>query len=673
MVKLRELVPVDRDGRVDAQRWLALLREEGPVDPDELAARAVTMVRALPAGDELLQTGIEFADLARTLRLDSASLAAALLYRPHRVGALSLEEIRQGVSADAAGLVGSVARMADSSLLEMSSSRMQSSEARDQVENIRRMLVSMIDDARVAMLKLAERVVALRAAKSAPEERKRRIAQEALQIFAPLANRLGVWHLKWELEDLALRYLEPDVYRALAKQLDGRRTERESQVTEIARSVEERLRAHGIDATVHGRAKHIFSIWKKMRAKNVGLNEVYDQRAIRVIVPTLGQCYSALGVIHTQWQHIPTEFDDYIAVPKENGYRSIHTAVVGDDGKTLEVQIRTPEMHEEAELGVCAHWIYKDGRREDDNYRRKMDWLRRVVEARSGPDQAGAENLGVELLQSIREERIFVYTPKGHVLDLTTGATPIDFAYRVHTEIGHRCRAARVDGEGVALNTPLKTGQRVEIVTGEQVEPRRDWLEGHLACVATSRAKEKIQEFFRSRSAVANEREGMKRLEAVLGRIGVVLPRPAQLQRHAANLGYADVQEFLRAIAVGECQSLQFVTELAGVSRGPAQLSLLPGFEGTLRERYAIDVSARNRDGLLLDITSVLKRAGASLQSDRGSVDPNTDLARISLTLSLSTLVELALIIDGLRMIPDVIDARRVELQSSLERDRFDV
>jgi len=671
MVKLREFVPVDGNGRVDADRWLTWVGEDGVVDDDGLVSRAVAVVEALPEGQALLQTGIELADLVLSLKLDSAAVAAALVYRACRAGALSLADIEQALSADVAALVGSVARMADSSLLEMSSSKMQSSEASDQVENIRRMLVSMIDDARVAMLKLAERVVALRAAKAASEERKRRIAQEALQIFAPLANRLGVWHLKWELEDLALRYLEPDVYRAIAKQLDGRRAEREQQVAEIAGSIEDRLRSHGIDARVHGRAKHIFSIWKKMRAKNIGLNEVYDQRAIRVIVPTLGQCYSALGVIHTQWQHIPTEFDDYVAVPKENGYRSIHTAVVGDDGKTLEVQIRTPEMHEEAELGVCAHWVYKDGRREDENYSRKMDWLRRVVESRAGAGRGSPEDLGEELRQSIREERIFVYTPKGHVLDLTSGATPIDFAYRVHTEVGHRCRGARVDGENVALNTPLKTGQRVEVVTAEQAVPRRDWLEGHLACVATSRAKEKIQEYFRARPEAVNEREGMKRLEDILGRLGIVLPRSAQLELHAANLGFQGLGEFLRAIAVGDCQTLQLVAEIGGVTRAPAQLSLLPGREGDVRERFAIDVSARNRDGLLLDITSILKRAGVSLQSNRGSIDPATGLARISFTIFLATLVELALIIDGLRQIPDVIDARRVELQSSLERDGF--
>jgi len=671
---LREQIPFDDDGQVDADAWLEGIQESGVADPEHVVASALAMVRALDSPDMALTTrGVQLAALVVALKLDARCVAAALVYRCHRLGRYSLPQIADGTSAEVAGLVESVARMADSSLLEMSSSPMQASEARDQVENIRRMLVSMIDDARVAILKLAERVVALRSAKTASEERKRRIAQEAMLIFAPLANRLGVWHLKWELEDLALRYLDPDVYKALAKQLDGRRAEREAQVAEIAASVQARMAERGIEATVFGRAKHIYSIWKKMRSKNVGLDEVYDQRAIRIVVPDIGQCYSALGVVHTEWQHIPREFDDYIAVPKENGYRSIHTAVISDDGKTLEVQIRTPEMHEEAELGVCAHWAYKDGRREDESYAEKMNWLRRVVEWQDETQEHGGRDpISEELQHRVREERIFVYTPKGHVLDLTTGATPVDFAYRVHTEIGHRCCAAKVDGLSVALNTPLRTGQRVEIVTDEVAAPQRDWLETHLHYVASTRAREKIQDWFRSRSLQQNLQAGKLMLERLLGRLLIPIPDDEALAELAHALGCGNSEDFLLALSVGDCHGLDVVAEISGEREAPTQLTLLPESRLRNRETFTVDISAHDREGLLLDVTTFLKDSKVSLHSNSGSVDPSSGVARMVLELQVSSLVELAVVIDGLRQIPDVFAARRVENQVTRGRGLVD-
>ncbi len=663
MVKLAATLPLKGDGSPDPAAWQRSLTAAGLEDPQQLVPRALALLDASPRRDVLLARGIELANLVFSLKLDAPSAAAALLYRLHRSGELSLDDLETRCSKEVAALVGSVARMADSSLLEMSSSKMQAVDARDQVQNIRHMLVAMIDDARVAILKLAERVVALRAAKTAPDARKRRIAQEALMIFAPLANRLGVWHLKWELEDLALRYLDPDVYRALAKQLDGRRAEREAQVAEIAEAVQQRLHERGIEAQVYGRAKHIFSIWKKMRAKNVGLDEVYDQRAVRVIVPDIGQCYSALGVVHTEWQHIPTEFDDYVAVPKENGYRSIHTAVIGDDGKTLEVQIRTPEMHEEAELGVCAHWAYKDSAGEDDTYAEKMSWLRRVVELQDDGHLNLQDALGEELRQSVQEERIFVYTPKGHVLDLTTGATALDFAYRVHTEVGNHCVAARVDGKDVALNAPLETGQRVEIVTNARSKPKRLWLEHHLAFIATGRAREKLQDYFRSLDQAASEDVARTLLESTFARIGESLPQGRALERLAQRLGFTGSAELLRAVAVGEVQTLDVVGELTGAPEVPSQLALLPDVSDVPKERFAIEISAHDRAGLLLDVTSCLRDAGVSLDSNSGSTDASTQIARIAINVQLTGLSELLVVVDALRQIPDVIDARRSELQ----------
>ncbi len=669
MVKVSDTIPRNAAGEVDATGWLELLEADGG-DRQRLVSAALEQVAGLSERrDELLGKGIELANMLIALNMDDESVAAAVLYRPVRAGLHDLDGVASAVSPAVAELLSAVLRMADSSLLELSNSRMQSSESRDQVENIRRMLVSMIDDARVAVIKQAERVVALRSAKTGSETRKQRIAREALYVFAPLANRLGVWHLKWELEDLALRYLEPDVYKALAGQLDGRRAEREDQVAEIALYVEQRLRERGIEATVQGRAKHIFSIWRKMRAKNVRLDEVYDQRAIRIVVPDIGQCYSALGVVHTEWQHIPREFDDYIAVPKENGYRSIHTAVIGEDGKTLEVQIRTPEIHEEAELGVCAHWSYKEGESEDTPYAQKMNWMRQVVDWQdSAPVHGRGEPIGYELHHAVREERIFVYSPKGHVLDLTTGATPVDFAYRVHTQVGHRCRAARVDGEPVLLNVPLVTGQRVEILTGERDEPQREWLDAHMGFVRTSRAREKIQEWLRARPEEVNARAGQEMIERYLGRLSVPQPSPALLARVARMLGCADVPSMYRALAVADCEILDFVTALTGDAEQPAQLSLLPAETPLSARVFTIDVSARDREGLLLDVTSFLRDKHVSLVSNSGSVNSETGIATIMLGLRVTGVVQLAEIIDGLRQLPGVIEVRRIERQLSRER-----
>jgi len=669
MVKASDSIPRLADGRIDVETWSARL--DGDLDTGrEMVADAIALVSTLPhRAEEFLEKGVELANLVLTLNMDAASVAAAILYRPVRTGSLDPERIGASVGQDVAGLVAAVARLADSSLLDMNNSPMQTSESRNQVDNIRRMLISMVDDARVAVLKLAERTVALRGAKHSSPERQARIAQEAHQVFAPLANRLGVWQLKWELEDLALRYLAPDVYKTIARQLDGRREEREREIRDIADTMEARLAEKGIQAKVSGRAKHIYSIWRKMRAKKVGMKEVYDVRAIRVLVPDIGQCYSALGVIHTQWQHLPSEFDDYVAVPKENGYRSIHTAVSWSDGKTLEVQIRTPEMHEEAELGVCAHWAYKDGYAEDDVYARKMDWLRQVVEwHEEAQSRISQDRFGLELGSRAREERIFVYTPKGHVLDLTTGATALDFAYRVHTEIGHRCIGALVDGKQTALNQPLLSGQRVEILTGEEIRPRRSWLHQHLDCMHTARAREKVSEWFRGRAPAENEAEGRAVLRRSAIRLGIPVPDRTQIGVIAASLGYDSGESCMIALGDGSCQILDVLGRLvpadqsAPRSSGPAQMSLL-GETGHRRSSdaqtsFTIELLAEDRSGLLMDITTFLDRRGIMLLSNSGRLLPDRSTVLIEVEVHLESMLELFCLMDALEMIPAVREAR---------------
>lgn len=670
MVKVGDSVPRHPDGIIDILSWSESVCEDHPaLDPARIRAAAELVRRAEDTPDRFLETGVTLGDLVADLMMDTSTVCAALLYRPVRAGTLQLEHVRDALGVETADLLESVVRMASTSILEMSNAPLQTIESRDQIENVRSMLVSMIDDARVAVLKLAERVVALRAAKDGPDERRQRIAREAHLIFAPLANRLGIWRLKWELEDYALRYLEPEVYMDIARRLDGRREEREAQVASVVASLEEKLRAAGISATVSGRAKHIYSIYRKMRAKKVGFEEVYDMRAVRIIVPDIAQCYASLGIVHGLWRHIPSEFDDYIAVPKENGYRSIHTAVMWPGGGTLEVQIRTQEMHQESELGVCAHWNYKDGDREASQYSEKMNWLRQVVDWQ---DSAGAWNLtrGIEseLAERIQEERIYVYTPKGHVLDLTAGATPVDFAYRVHTEIGHSCCGARVDGRVVSLNAPLQTGQRVEIITGKYQSPNRAWLDRKLGYVRTARAREQIQDWYRERPDYENRAFGITMIADMADRLCVANPDSQTLRRVATELGHDDEEALLCALAIGDCQIADVVECLHPAERSARQMSLLPQSDAGVGETYTVAIEAADRDGLLRDITVLLTQRHLGLVGNTGRVDPDTERAYLLFELKLGGLAELAVIIDQLRQIPDVVDVRRVIEQDDREK-----
>ncbi|MFU8815038.1 MAG: RelA/SpoT family protein [Pseudomonadales bacterium] len=661
MVKVRDDVARQSDGRVDVDCWVRdLAARHGKLEAAAVH-RAAAFVRQLrPRGEEFLESGIELAELVSELRLDTASVVAALTYRPVRAGAVPLDSLRQTLGTDVGHLLDEILRMASSSLLEMSNTRLQTSERRDQADNVRRMLIAMIDDARVAVIKLAERVVALRSAKHYSDERKRRIAQEAHLVFAPLANRLGIWQVKWELEDLALRYLATDIYMNIAKQLDGRREEREQQIAALASKLQGELCAQGIEATVTGRAKNIYSIWRKMQSKGVGFSEVYDVRAVRVLVPNIAQCYAALGVIHTQWRHVPSEFDDYVAAPKDNGYRSIHTAVIGPDGRTLEVQIRTLEMHEQAELGVCAHWSYKDDGSEDRPYAEKMNWLRQVVEWRDEVQSGSGSDIGVELQQLFRDERIFVSTPGGHVLDLAAGSTPLDFAYRVHTEIGHRCRGALVGGRQTPLNARLATGQRVEILTAAEPAPQRRWLDAHLGYATSGRAREKIRDWFRSRDPAVNEQQGRALLVNLLDRLSFAAPDQAAWQAAAVRLGCDSVGALFQTVATGDCQTLDVLDVLHAESALAGQQGLLPGLAlpaapgGTCR----IELLAADRQGLLRDIAEILSELEISLLGNAGQVDPLTDQAQVRLDIRAGQLRDLAIVVERLSQLHGVHDVR---------------
>ncbi len=418
-------------------------------------------------------------------------------------------------------------------------------------EGLRRLLLAIIRDLRVVFILLARQLVEMRAAASLPEDERRALAQLTADIHAPLANRLGIWQLKWELEDLAFRYLQPDVYKRIAHLLDERRGDRESWIAESKSALEAALAKAGVKADIAGRPKHIYSIWRKMQKKGVEFSDLYDVRALRILVDDIANCYAALGVVHSLWAYVPGEFDDYIASPKGNQYQSLHTAVVGPHGKTLEVQIRTHEMHRHAELGFAAHWRYKEGGGADASFERKIAWMRQLLEGKDAREDAREDDAA--LLAGFRteviEDRVYLLTPKGQVIDLPRGATVLDFAYSIHTDVGHRCRGAKVNGRIVPLTFQPASGDRIEILTGKTIEPRRDWLSPHHGYLATHRAREKVRTWFKRVDHQQNLAAGRALLDRELKRLALhhanmdLLPGRFQLRTQ---------EELLEALALGD-------------------------------------------------------------------------------------------------------------------------
>ena len=555
MVQVRTQHPLNADGSIDLERWVAHLQEvDGSLDAAcllracEFARDAELQAHAAknlwPDGSSSLQTGLETAQILVDLMLDEDTLQAAILYRTVRENKASLAQVEQAFGATVAKLIDGVLRMAaiSASLNPRESVVLN---AQTQVEHLRKMLVAMVDDVRVALIKLAERTCAIRAVKNAPDDKRYRVAREVFDIYAPLAHRLGIGHIKWELEDLSFRYLEPKQYMHIAGLLHERRLDRQRFIDDVVQQLNSEMQAAGIDAEISGRVKHIYSIWRKMQKKNLRFSEIYDVRAVRILVPEVRDCYTALGVVHSLWNNIAREFDDYIANPKENGYRSLHTAVIGPEGKVLEVQIRTRAMHEEAELGVCAHWRYKgtDVNSRSDHYEEKIAWLRQVLEWHEELGDIGG--LAEELRVDFEPDRVYVFTPDGHAIDLPRGSTPLDFAYRVHTEVGHNCRGAKIDGRIVPLTYHLKTGDQVEIITSKSGAPSRDWLNPNLGYVNTARARAKVVHWFKLQDREQNVEAGQQMLERELNRLALM---PVNFDKLAERLNLRGAEDLFAAI-----------------------------------------------------------------------------------------------------------------------------
>ncbi|MBK9654770.1 MAG: bifunctional (p)ppGpp synthetase/guanosine-3',5'-bis(diphosphate) 3'-pyrophosphohydrolase [Rhodanobacteraceae bacterium] len=424
--------------------------------------------------------------------------------------------------------------------------------ANTSTEGLRRLLLVLIRDLRVVFILLARQLVRLRGAQRAEPAERQRLAQLTADIHAPLANRLGIWQVKWELEDLVFRYLQPDTYKRIAKLLDERREDRERYISAVKSELRKALASAGIAADVAGRPKHIYSIWKKMQRKDVDFSELYDVRAVRVLVPDVASCYAALGAVHALWTPISREFDDYIAKPKGNDYRSLHTAVIGPEGKAVEVQIRTHQMHEHAELGVAAHWRYKEGAGAGSDFERKIQWMRQLLDGRdeAQDDAALLAGFSTELL----EDRVYLLTPRGAVIDVPKGATVLDFAYTVHTEVGHRCRGAKVNGRIVPLTFTPRTGDRVEILTAKEGQPKRDWLLPQHGYLASSRARHKVRTWFHKLDHEQNVRDGRDILERELKRLALT---PGRIEPLLAKFHLASVDDLYLAVALGDLSPAQ--------------------------------------------------------------------------------------------------------------------
>jgi GTP pyrophosphokinase len=567
-VKVREDQPVFSDGTIDLEAWLKRLAEKTVIVDEEELIRACRIARTAEEeadhkvnewgeNTSAFKAGLEMAEILAELGLDQDALVAAVLYRTVREEELQLETVNDQFGPKVATLIRGVTRMAAISQ-QKSTREAVFGQNETQGEAVRKMLVAMIDDVRVALIKLAERTCAIRAVKKAPAARRYKVAREVFDIYAPLAHRLGVGHLKWELEDLAFRYIEPQDYKKIAKLLDEKRIDRQEYIQKVQNLITSEVEAAGIDAQIQGRAKHIYSIWRKMKRKNITFSQVYDIRAFRILVPEVRDCYTVLGIVHSLWRHIPREFDDYIASPKQNGYRSLHTAVIGPEGKVVEIQIRTSEMHEDAELGVCAHWLYKgtDAKKggQSRSYEEKVSWLRQVLEWHD--ELGGIDEMVEELGVDVTVDRIYVLTPDGHVVDLSSNATPVDFAYKVHTDIGHRCRGAKVNGRIVPLNTALKIGDQVEIMTGTDPSPSRDWLNTDLGYVRSSRARAKIKHWFKSQDRDVNIRDGREMLMRELRRFN--LDR-IDFDELAKQVNFSSQENMYAALGAGDVRLMHVV------------------------------------------------------------------------------------------------------------------
>ena len=475
----------------------------------------------------LLKEGLAVADILHALEMPETIRCSAILSSLVHIQAISPEQIQKKFSREIREIVSDLTKLDSFSHFDDLNDKEGLSPK--QAEGLRKLLLAIVDDIRLVLVRLAQQLHRLRESKNASESERRRLAQETSEVFAPLANRLGIWQLKWELEDLSFRYLEPQKYKEIAKWLSSKRSERETYIENFKQTLRDMMQAENIQADIQGRPKHIYSIWKKMQRKSSNIESLFDIRAVRIITKDITGCYTALGIVHNKWKYIPSEFDDYVANPKANNYQSIHTAVLAPENKVVEIQIRSQEMHDNSELGVAAHWRYKEGKAQQSGLDEKINWLRHVLESKQdGESQSSQkdEDFIHRFRETLFEDRVYAVSPRGDVVDMSAGSTPLDFAYHIHTEVGHRCRGALVNGKIVPLTYKIQNGDRIEILTSKESKPSRDWLIDGMGYIASSRSKEKIRAWFRLQDQDQNLKAGKQLLEREFSRMGLNNPNP---------------------------------------------------------------------------------------------------------------------------------------------------
>ena len=732
---------------VPLERLLEQLPENYTLADRELIQRAYRVAEEAHreqkrhSGEPYINHCLAVASILADLRVPPEVIAAGLLHDTVEDTAITLHDIKRDFGNTIAVLVDGVTKLTNLPRVSRDDQHAESSNGsngsepsevaknsaslgrkQDLVsETLRKTFLAMGDDVRVVLIKLADRLHNMRTLGFMPENKRKRIAKETLDIFAPLANRLGIWQIKWELEDLGFRYLNPEKYKEIAEQIQERRPDREEQIEAIKTNLLRLLESHNIRAEISGRPKHIYSIYKKMTQKGKPFDLVRDVRAVRLIVPDIPSCYAALGVIHTHWRPIPGEFDDYIAAPKDNFYQSLHTAVIYDDKRPLEVQIRTAEMHQNAEYGIAAHWRYKEGSHRDKSYEQRINWLRNMMEWRT--DVNDAQEFVEGMKTDVFQDRVYVFTPRGDIIDLSAGSTPIDFAYHVHTDIGHRCRGARVNGKLVPLYQELKTGDQVEILTAKRGGPSRDWLNPNLGLVKTQRARSKIKAWFKKQEDEQNLAQGRATLERELQRLGIT---NTNYEKMARELGFKIPEEMFIALGNGDLsvnkviRQLSDIVETADILEAtiPAQETKsatdaveVVGLKGLLstiarccnpmpgdqivgyitRGRGAtihrqdcpnilrrkdterllqvawgkvertfpvhITVKAYDRQGLMGDISTLLQNEGVNIADV--SVNYNRTVADLKLVIEIRDLAQLSRVLTRIESLPNVLEAQR--------------
>ncbi len=692
------------------------------------------------SGEPYITHCVAVAEILSDLRVPPEVVAAGLLHDTVEDTSVTLEDIRRDFGETVTTLVDGVTKLTNLPRVsrgdqhaesdagegqaseEETAARLRKSKQDLASETLRKTFLAMGEDVRVVLIKLADRLHNMRTMGHVPDAKRRRIAQQTLDIFAPLANRLGIWQIKWELEDLSFRYTYPEKYKEIAEQISERRPDREASVAAIIESIRNLLEKHNIKVEISGRPKHIYSIYKKMINKDKPFELVRDIRAVRLIVPDVPACYATLGLIHTTWRPLPGEFDDYIAAPKDNFYQSLHTAVIYDDGKPVEVQIRTPEMNQNAEFGIAAHWRYKEGKARDSAFEQHVNWLRAMMDWKQ--DVQDAQEFMDGMKSDVFMDRVYIFTPKGDIIDLPAGATPLDFAYHVHTDIGHRCRGARVNGKLVPLDHALKTGDQVEILTAKRGGPSRDWMNINLGLVRTQRARAKIRAWFKKEDYEQNLSSGRGMLERELHRLGM---DAINLEGLGRSLGFKQPDEMYEALGCGDLSLSKVVKLLSEIPAGadlleaaaPATESVsteaidVVGLKGLLtsmarccnpmpgdqivgyitrgrgatihrqdcpnvlsmtdRERLVrvswgnhvrtygvpIRIHAFDRQGLMGDISNLLNTEGVNIVDVGVKVEHN--LADLRLIVEVRDITQLSRILTRIENIPNVLEAQRVK------------